>query len=105
MNGCFSPVNGFQTNLNNIKHNYRQPKQVHTLAYIAHGIALDEHARKQHVLHTGLNALGAGNLVDRPHADALVVKAHRGQATVGHDIAQAIVNTHHAHVLGHALPA
>ena len=57
------------------------------------------------MLHTGFNALGAGNLVNRPHADALVVKAHRGQATIGHDIAQTIVNTHHAYVLGHALSA
>lgn len=57
------------------------------------------------MLHTGRNALGAGNLVDRPHADALVVKAHRGQTTIGHDIAQTIVNTHHTHVLGHAPPA
>ena len=33
------------------------------------------------------------------------VKAHRGQATIGHDVAQTVINTHHTHVLGHVLSA
>ena len=52
-------------------------KQVRTLAQTAYRIALDEHAGDQHVLHARCDVLGAGNLVDRPHANALVIKAHR----------------------------
>ena len=101
MNGRFSPVNGFLTSSNNIEHNKPQPKQVRTLAQIAYRIALDEHAGDQHVLHAGRHVLGTGNLIDRPHANALVIKAHRGQMPIGHDISQAVVNAHHAYVLGH----
>lgn len=78
MNGRFLPVNGFLTSSNNIEHNKPQPKQVRTLAQIAYRIALDEHAGNQHVLHARRNPLGAGDLVDRPHTNALVVKAHGG---------------------------
>ncbi len=58
---------------------------------------------KQHVLHTGFNALGAGNLVDRPCRRACCQSAP-WSATVGHDIAQTIVNTRHAHVRGTHFP-
>ena len=77
MNGRFSPVNGFWTILNNIEHINRQLKQVRTLAQTAYRIAFDEHTGDKHVLHAGHDVLGAGNLVDRPHANALVIKAHR----------------------------